>query len=467
MFGSTRSPRLAAAALLVAAGLTVASCSGGSVATTPLAAPTPQNVIPASFVTVGSAPMTLSGTNQTVSLPSVPGVPSVGGSVVVTSAHAVTAVVTIASVGSTGGPPVALLSSSRRGAQDINGGTTTPQYYVGVTNTTNTATTVTFSSLTLGVNVPSGSSVGLAHYDPSQPQNGWNQHCAVGSQVNTNGNNTTFTPNANLTIYPGATLWFAPYTYPTSAGLPTPAPAGTGITPTPAPAPASLTGTYVGSAQQSGSSSQYLQFSITQSGTSLSGTYAVLPSGANQQGSFGTLSGSVSGGAVTLSANAQYGGACVTSLNATAGGSLLTGTFASQSPCNGSGNFSATLQTASLPAITGTYNGKINDTSAGAGTITFAISQPGTVFSGTGTVAFPANPSAGGSSAIVGFVTGPTTAEFAVINSNGTGSNNNNNQSCQPFGTFTINGATLTGTYSNSGNGTTGCTATGTFSMTN
>lgn len=461
-----RTLHLAAVAIAIAGGLIVASCGGGSNVTMPLASPTPSNAIPTSFATVGGAPTVLSGTNQTVSLPAVPGVPSVGGTMVVTSTQSVTTVVTIASVGASGGPP-ALQSSSRKDAQAINGVPTTPQYYVGVTNTTGTPTQVNFSSLTLGVNVPSGSSVGLAHYDPAQPQNGWNQHCATGSQVNTNGNNTTFTPNANLTIYPGATLWFAPYTYPSSAGTATPPPSGTGIIPTPAPAPASLTGTYVGSAMQSGQAVQYLEFSLTQSGSSLSGTYAVLPASASQQGSFGSLSGSVSGGVVTLSANAQYGGACVTTLNGTASGMLIAGTFASQSPCSGSGTFSAVVQTASLPAISGTYTGPIADTQNGAGTLTVSISQPGTVWSGLGTVTFPSNPNAGGTSAIVGFVTNSTTAEFAVIGGNGGGGgNNNNSQSCNPFGTIAINGGTLTGTYTNSGgSGNTGCTATGKFTI--
>ena len=85
----------------------------------------------------------------------------------------------------------------------------------------------------MGVNIRAGQSAGLAHYDPSQPQNGWNQHCAFGNgQVNTNGNNTVFIPGGGnggtFTIYPGATLWFAPYTYPEHVGFTEPGAAGHG-----------------------------------------------------------------------------------------------------------------------------------------------------------------------------------------------------------------------------------------------
>src|SRR5579875_1491947 len=255
VFFPMRTPAALAAFLTLSVVSVLAACSSSS--TTPSASSS--NTTPQTFAAVAGAPTTLSGSNQTVTLPSVPGVSTVGGSILVSATATGTGVVTIASsasAGTAGGPPVSLLSANRRGAQDFG----------GVTNTGNSPQQVNVQSLTLNTNVPAGQSTGLAHYDPSQPQNGWNQHCAFGNgQVTQNGNQTTYSPNANFTLYPGATLWFAPYTYPSgTTASPTPAPQGTGITPTPAPAPASLTGTYVGTLSCGTNCSGYLEFSLTQ-----------------------------------------------------------------------------------------------------------------------------------------------------------------------------------------------------------
>jgi len=419
--------------------------------------------------------MTLTATAQAATLPAVAGVSNVGGNVMIAASGGGTALVTVASATTAtagGGPPVLLSSIDRRGALSFGGTTITPQYYVGVTNTGTTTTTVTIPTLNLNVNVGAGQTTGLAHYDPTVPQNGWNQHCASGSgQVNTNGNTTTYTPggtgNATFTIYPGTTLWFAPYTYPSSStATPSPAPVGQPtVAPSAPPAPASLTGTYIGSAQQTsptGQGSQYLEFAMTQSGSSISGTYAVLPSSAGQGGSFGSLSGTVSNGKATLTATGQYGGTCTTTLNATASGMLLSGTFATAQQgqnCGGSGNFSAVAQSGSLPSVTGNYSGTIKDSNNGNGTITMSTTTPGTVFSGNGAVSFPSNPQAGGTGIIVGFVTSATSGQFAVLNSG--------SQSCQPNGTLTIsnNGATLVGTVNNTGSGNNSCSGTASFTM--
>lgn len=456
----------------IASGLTLlifgllAGCGSNGLTTTSSSS----NATPQTFAAV-AAPATLSGSAQSITLPSVPGVSSVGGSVAITSTGAGTAVVTVASSGSAGtagGPPVSLQSSNRRSAQDFSGNTTTPLYYVGITNTGNSPQQVNISNLNLNTNVPAGQSTGLAHYDPSQPQNGWNQHCAFGSgQVTQNGNQTNYTittnTNPNFTIYPGATLWFSPYTYPSTSASPTPAPQGTGITPTPAPAPASLTGTYVGNASNGGGSS-YLEFSLTQSGSSLSGIYANPPSGPDS-GSFGQLSGSVSGSTINLTVTQQYGGQCGggTITNATASGNLIYGNFVQNVSVNCAAQapqpFSVALQPSNLPSISGNYTGPISDSVNGSGTLTVSVSQPGTVWSGTATVNFPQNPSAGGTDAIVGFVTTTTSGEFAVIGGQ--------NQSCNPFGTITIsnNAGTLSGSYSNSGDGSNGCKGTGTYTI--
>lgn len=440
---------------------TAAGCGPGGSSVTPVVG----NAAPASFAAVSGAPTTLSGSNQAVSLPTIPGVTSVGGSIIVTANTPVTAVITVSSSssgGTTGGPPVAL-ESIRRHAQQSGSGPT-PLYYVGVTNTTNTPQTVTFSTLTLNTTgAPSGSQQGLAHYDPSQPQNGWNQHCAFGSgQVSQNGNNTTFTPNANLTIYPGATLWFAPYTIPAGAAAPTPAPQGSGVTPTPAPAPASLTGTYVGSySGQNGSG--YLEIAITQSGSNVTGTYAAPPTGPSS-GGFGLMSGTVAGSTLSLTLIQQYGGNCGGgTVSATASGTLIYGTFTqavtNSCPPQAPQPFSVALQTANLPAISGTYTGPITDSVNGSGTLTLTVSNPGTVFSGTGTVNYPQNSQANGTNAVVGFVTSATSGEFAVIGGP--------QQNCNPFGTFTISGSTLNGSYGNSGGGNNNsCNGTGSFSIT-
>ena len=461
-----------------AAALAFAACSSSN-STTPAPVPTPTLAPASTFATIVSPPTQMSGTNQNVTVPTVPGA-TAGGTVVVTASSPVTAVITTASAaaaGSSSGPPQALQAMLRQ-TKGFGGTTITPQYYVGVTNTGNTATAVNFSQLNLSVNVPAGQSPALAHYDPSQPQNGWNQHCAFGNgQVSQNGNTTTFNPGgpsgANITIYPGATLWFAPYTYPTTTtAAPTPPPASNPVTPTPAPAPASLTGTYIGSAQQTSPNSQpsqYLEFSLTQSGSSLSGTYAILPGNGNQNGAFGQVSGSVaSGGAVTLTFAAQYGGggSCNTgTINMTASGGLLSGTWANNSGqnCASSGTLSATAQSGSLPTISGNYSGTINESTFGQGTLTLAVNNPGTVWSGTGTVNWPSNPQAGGTSAIVGFVTNATSAYFAVLPHNDP---NSGGQGCNASGTITISGKTLNGSFSGSGSGSSGCNGTGTFSIT-
>jgi hypothetical protein len=451
-----------AAGLTLAVVSVLAACSSSS--TTPSASST--NATPQTFAAVAGAPTTLTGSNQTVTLPSVPGVSTVGGSILVSATGTGTAVVTIASsasAGTVGGPPVSLLSANRRGAQDFGGSTTTPLYYVGVTNTGTSPQQVNVQSLTLNTNVPGGQSTGLAHYDPSQPQNGWNQHCAFGNgQVSQNGNQTTYSPNANFTLYPGATLWFAPYTYPSgTTASPTPAPQGTGITPTPAPAPASLTGTYIGTASGGG----YLEFSLTQSGSSLSGIYALPPSGPDS-GSFGSFSGTGSAGSVSLTVTQQYGGSCGGgTISATAGGNLIYGSFTQtvtpSCPSQPAQPFSVALQPSNLPSISGTYTGTVSDSINGAGTLSVNVTTPGTVWGGTATVNFPSSPGSGGSQGIVGFVTSATSGEFAIIGGS--------NQSCNPFGTITIgnNGGTLTGSYSNSGgnNNNNTCNGTGTYTI--
>jgi hypothetical protein len=467
----------------LAAVVAVAGCSGG-VNTTPVSTTTTPSGSTASFATIAGPPTTLSAAAAAVAVPSVAGTTSVGGSVMIASASGGTAVVTVASVTTStgaGGPPVLLSSVGRRGAQDFNGTTITPVYYVGVTNTGTSPTTVTIPTLTFNVTVGAGQSTGLAHYDPTQPQNGWNQHCAFGTgQVNTNGNTTTYTPggtgNAQFTLYPGATLWFAPYTYSSSnTAVPTAPPVAPTTAPTSAPPPSSLTGTYVGSAQQTSPSqqaSQYLEISLTQTGSSVSGTMGVLPASSTEGGFFGPVSGSISNGTLSLSATPQYGGSCPATINGTASGMLISGTFSSPACAGGnstavSGTFSAVLQSGSLPTLSGTYNGTIKDSTNGSGTISLAVTTPGTVFSGTGTVSYPSNPSANGTSAFVGFVSSATSATFAIIGSGGSNNNNNNGGNCQPFGTLTIaSGAnSFTGTYTNSGSSNGSCSGTGTFSV--
>lgn len=460
---------------VVLGALLVASCGGGSTGPQPGVLGTSSTTTTASFATLVGAPTTLTAAAASVAVPDPAGVSNVGGNVMIGAGAGGTAVVTVASVSSTvstGGPPVSLSSFGRQ-VQDFSGTTITAQYYVGVTNTGTTPTTVTIPSLTLNVGIGAGQSTGLAHYDPTQPQNGWNQHCAFGTgQVTTNGNSTTYVPGGNggtWTIYPGTTLWFAPYTYSSSStASPTPVPTGQPtVVPSPAAVPSSLTGTYIGTATQTGQGSQYLEFSLTQSGSSISGTFAALPSSSNNNGAFGSLSGTVSNGSLSLTASSQYGGGCTTTaVLGTASGTLISGTFNSTggSNCTGnnSGTFSVVEQSSSLPQLSGTYSGTIDDSHNGSGTLTLPVSTPGTVFSGIATVSFPSNPSAGGTNAVVGFITTATSGEFAVIGSG--------QQSCNPFGTLTVsnNGGTLVGSYANSssGNGNS-CTGTGSFTISN
>lgn len=479
-------PSILAACLVGSSAFAVlTACGGGSSSsvpsTGPTAVPQQQTASTLSSTTIAGAQTTLSGSAQSLSLPSIPGVSTVGGAnsdhFTINAPTGVTAIVTVAGsaeAGTSGGPSVTL-SSSGRHVMSIGGVSVTPLYYVGVTNTTGTSTQVTFSSLSLGLGgaPPSGASVGLAHYDPSKPQNGWVVDCAFGSsQVTVNGGNVTFLPgggNFSPTLYPGATLWFAPYEYPsTVTATPSPPPAATPVPPT-ATAPPSLTGTYIGSAQQTSptsQSAQYAELQFTQNGSSLTGTLGVVPASSQQGGFFGSLSGTVSGSTVALTATpASFDtNSCGATINAVASGNLIYGTFTSP-PCSGgndqtvSGTFSFTLQTQALASLSGTYTGSINDSVNGAGTLTFALSQGGTVFSGTGTTTFPSNPSANGSNPVVGFAVNATTAEFFIIETG--------NDNCSPSGTITVNGNTLTGTYSgtNAANSSS-CTGTGTFSIT-
>jgi len=379
------------------------------------------------------------------------------------SGTASNAVVTLASSsGGSGGPPAGLQSAGRS-MLAIGGVNVTPLYYVGVTSFNPTPTQITFSQFNLGVpNLPPGTSLGLAHNDPSLPQNGWNQHCAFGpSQVTVNGSNATFTPNAPITTYFGAPVWFAVYQYPSSVtSAPTPPPPATPTAPT-VTTPSSLTGTYVGSSVQTSpaGSPQYLEFSLTQSGTSVSGTFAVLPNG-SQTGGFGTLSGSLSGSALALTGTNTFGNTCTNTINATASGALILGTFAVSggSGCTGSGTFSAQLQTFTVPSVAGNYSGTVTQVGT-SGTMTMTITQSGAFFSGSATLTFPSNPSMNGSGQFVGFISNATTAQFTVLPGGG-------NQSCAPFGTVTINGNQLTASFSGSSTGNGNCNGTGTFTVT-
>jgi hypothetical protein len=455
--------------------MVLAACQNGPTpsVTTSSATAVPQSAI--SFAPVASAPTALPQSAGQVSLPTIAGLSNVGGAngdhLTISNGNGITAVVTLSSsaqFGSSGGPP-ALKFIGRRGAMDINGTPVTPLYAVGVTNTGNAPQQVDFQSLTLGTpGLPQGASVGLAHYDPGKQQNGWNMDCAFGpNQVSQSGNNTTFSPNANITIYPGATLYFAPYAYPSSiTSAPTPPPAASPVPPTVTPPP-SLTGTYVGSAQQitpSVEPQQYVEFDLTQSGSSLSGTLAVVPNGPNQGGFFGNLSGTVSGSSVTINATPTYGDSCGGTFTGTAAGTLISGTVqlsTSGSCSGGTVNFSATLQPPNLPSLAaGTYTGTISDSVNGPGTLTLDVTTGGTVYSGTATVSFTNCSQCGGSNAFVGFVTNSTTGFFAIIPPV------NSQQSCNPNGTFTINGKQLSGNYQGSGgNNGSACNGTGTFSV--
>jgi hypothetical protein len=370
----------------------------------------------------------------------------------------------VASTSSGSSGPPSGLQSSGRSTLAIGGVNVTPLYYVGVTSLNATPTQLTFSSFKLGVpNLPPNTSVALAHFDPSIPQNGWNQHCAFGpNQVSVNGNSATFTPNATLTTYFGAPIWFAVYQYPSGVtAQPTIPPATTGTAPT-VSAPTSLTGTYIGSGTQTSptaGSPQYLEFSLTQSGSSVSGPYAILPNG-NQGGGFGTLSGTVSGSTVTLTATNSYGNTCTTTVKGTASGSLLSGTFASSAGtnCSGGGTFAVQLQTFTVPNIAGSYSGTIKDSVNGTGTVSMTVTQTGPFFSGVATANWPSNSQAGGSSQFVGFLSSATNAQWTLLPQG--------QFSCAPFGMITVSGTTLSATYTGSGTGNAGCNGTGTFSVT-
>jgi hypothetical protein len=179
-----------------------------------------------------------------------------------------------------------------------------------------------------------------------------------------------------------------------------------------------------------------------------------------QKGDFGTLSGTVTNGTLALTTTPQDGSSCPVTISGTASGLLITGTWAnnSGSQCsNSSGTFSVVQQAASLPSISGNYSGTINDSYGGSGTISLSFTQPGTVFRGTVTVAWPSSsPESGGSNQFVGFAVNSTTLEFASVSTG---------QGCNPNGTITISGTTLNGTYTGAGTGSIGCSAHGTFTV--
>jgi hypothetical protein len=87
----------------------------------------------------------------------------------------------------------------------------------------------------------------------------------------------------------------------------------------------SLTGTYVGTTQDSVGGTGSLRLTVAQSGNSLSGTWAVTyPGGSNG----GTLDGSTTGSSITATLTPGVPTACPTALTGTSGGNRITGTYA-------------------------------------------------------------------------------------------------------------------------------------------
>jgi hypothetical protein len=108
-----------------------------------------------------------------------------------------------------------------------------------------------------------------------------------------------------------------------------------------AAAPSSIAGTWSGTMTDVLAGPGTLQFSITQSESSLTGTWTMkFPAAANPVG--GTLTGTLSGSNVTLVLTNSNPAACAANVTATVSGSTMTGMY---SECTGDGGtFTAQLQ---------------------------------------------------------------------------------------------------------------------------
>src|SRR5476651_2092854 len=87
-----------AVAVVIAGGLVIAGCAGGSVTTPAGTSSTSTTGTTATFSSIAGAPTSLTATTQAVTLPAVPGVSNVGGTVMIgTTTGTGTAVVMVAS----------------------------------------------------------------------------------------------------------------------------------------------------------------------------------------------------------------------------------------------------------------------------------------------------------------------------------------------------------------------------------
>jgi len=115
--------------------------------------------------------------------------------------------------------------------------------------------------------------------------------------------------------------------------------AASGCAPNPN-APTSMTGTWVGTVVSSSIGQISYQLTLTQNGSTITGTFATTIAG-QATSSTGSLTGTIQGSA--FSAALSFG-TCTRNWTATWSGVTLSGTYASAGTCSDTGTFTLTLE---------------------------------------------------------------------------------------------------------------------------
>lgn len=200
----------------------------------------------------------------------------------------------------------------------------------------------------------------------------------------------------------------------------------------------SIGGTYTGLAHDVNAGRGQLQLTISESQGSLSGSWGITFENTSFDNS-GTVSGSATGSAITLTLKPLSGGACTLTLIGSLENGIIGGTYGTQGCATGTnGSFEVRHQEASIPVVAGAYKGTIADNSAGPGTFTVTIYQNGTNLSGTWTASF-ADKRRNNSGTVNGILVNGTTAQFDLTSSVP--------GACVYLATATVQQGSMTGTY--------------------
>lgn len=210
----------------------------------------------------------------------------------------------------------------------------------------------------------------------------------------------------------------------------------------------SVAGDYSGTSQDSKIGTGAFSLAISQSGSSLSGSWGA---GYGSGLESGTISGTVSNNVVSATLSSAVHSGCSATLTAVLSHGTLTGSYGpASSGCSiTNGTFSASLF--DLPAI-GSYVGPVNDSLSGSGTLSFTFTQNGVALIGSWSDTF-SNTSSNTTGTAYGVVTGSSVELYAVPSSS---------SACPLIAAGKLIGTAISGAYS-----AIGCSVsqTGTFSL--